>query len=122
MIHTSKEIISDLILMSTSHINYAKQLLEFSDHNLQYKSSEKSWSALECLEHLNRYAVFYNKEIGKKMKLSSLPFSKTFKSSFLGNKFSMDMLPKKGIEPITLFRVVAGINVPLKLTNLSDST
>lgn len=104
MIHNSKEIISDLILMSNSHVNYAKQLLEISDQNLQCKSSDKSWSALECLEHLNRYAVFYNKEIDKKMKLSSLPFSKTFKSSFLGNKFSMDMLPKKGMKTMNTFK------------------
>ena len=104
MIHNSKEIISNLIIITTSHINYAKQLLEVSEGKLQHKQSNKTWSALECLEHLNRYAIFYNKEIHKKTSMSSLPFSNTFKSSYLGNKFSMDMLPKEGMKTMNTFK------------------
>lgn len=104
MIHNSKKVISDLILMTTSHVNYAKQLLEISDQKLQYKSSEKSWSALECLEHLNRYALFYNAEINQKINASLLPFSETFKSSYLGQKFSVDILPKEGMKTMNTFK------------------
>lgn len=104
MIHNSKEVISELILMTTSHIHYAKQLLEIPESQLQSKPSTKSWSVLECLEHLNRYATFYNKEINKRMNASSLPFSETFKSTFLGNKFSNDMLPKEGMKTMKTFK------------------
>ena len=104
MIHNSKKVIADLVLMTTSHIKYAKQLLEISEEKLQIKHSEKSWSVLECLEHLNRYALFYNSEINKKMNASSLPFSETFKSTYLGEKFSNDMLPKEGMKTMKTFK------------------
>lgn len=104
MIYNSKEIIDGLIVMTNSHINYAKQLLEVSEEKLQYKQTSKYWSVLECLEHLNRYALFYNKEIHQKMTSSVLPFSKTFKSTFLGNKFANDMLPKEGMKTMNTFK------------------
>jgi hypothetical protein len=104
MIYNSKKIISGLITMTTSHVNYGKQLLEISEDKLQFKQSSKSWSVLECLEHLNRYTTFYNTEINKKMSLSSLPFSETFKSTYLGNKFANDMLPKEGMKTMNTFK------------------
>ncbi|MFY0631555.1 MAG: DinB family protein [Flavobacteriaceae bacterium] len=104
MVHNSKEVISHLIIMTSSHIAYAKQLLEISEDQLQFKQSPKSWCALECLEHLNRYASFYNTEINKRMNASSLPFSETFKSTYLGNKFSNDMLPKEGMKTMNTFK------------------
>ena len=104
MVHNSKKVIADLILMTSSHVNYAKQLLETSEENLQFKQSEKSWSALECLEHLNRYALFYNAEINKKISASSLPASETFKSTYLGNKFANDMLPQESMKTMNTFK------------------
>ena len=104
MIHNSKKILSSLVLMTTSHLNDAKQWLELSEDKLQFKNSPKSWSVLECLEHLNRYTSFYNGEISKKMKASSLPFSETFKSTYLGEKFSNDMLPKEGMKTMKTFK------------------
>ena len=104
MIHNSKNILSNLIVMTSSHINYAKELLTLSDDKLQFKNSPTTWSILECLEHLNRYTSFYNKEIDKKMKASSLPFTETFKSSYFGEKFSNDMLPKEGMKTMKTFK------------------
>jgi hypothetical protein len=104
MIYNSKDIISGLITMTTSHVNYAKELLEVSEDKLQFKKTSKSWSVLECLEHLNMYAVFYNTEISKKMNASSLPFSETFKSTYLGNKFANDMLPKEDMKTMNTFK------------------
>ena len=90
--------------MTTSHVNYGKQLLETSENQLQYKLTPKSWSVLECLEHLNRYTSFYNEEICKRMNASSLPFAETFKSTYLGQKFSIDMLPKEGMKTMNTFK------------------
>jgi hypothetical protein len=104
MVHNSKDIISGLVIMTTSHLNYAKQLLEISEEKLQFKQSPKSWSVLECLEHLNMYTAFYNGEINKRMSASSLPFSETFKSTYLGEKFSNDMLPKEGMKTMNTFK------------------
>ena len=104
MIYNSKDIISGLIAMTKDHVNYAKELLKISEDKLQSKQSSKSWSVLECLEHLNMYASFYNREISEKMIASSLPFSETFKSTYLGNKFANDMLPKEGIKTMNTFK------------------
>lgn len=104
MIYNSKEIISGLITMTTSHVTYAKELLEISEDKLKFKRASKSWSVLECLEHLNMYAAFYNVEISKKMNTSSLPFSETFKSTYLGNKFANDMLPKESMKTMNTFK------------------
>ena len=121
MIHNSNEVINDLIKMTKSHIDYANELISISEEKLQYKQSNESWSVLECLEHLNRYAFFYNKEIQKKMQSSSLPFSETFKSSYLGNKFSMDMLPKKGMKTMKTFKSKNPINSNLDKEKVINS-
>ncbi len=104
MIYNSKEVLTDLTRLTSAHLNYAKELLEKPEDQLQYKPSLKSWSVLECLEHLNRYAIFYNAEVSKKMEASTLPFSTTFKSSYLGNKFANDMLPKEGMKTMNTFK------------------
>lgn len=104
MIYNSTEVLDKLVEFTTQHITYAKQLLEVSDEKLQFKRSSKSWSVLECLEHLNRYATFYNKEINKRMKASTISFSETFKSTYLGNKFANDMLPKEGMKTMNTFK------------------
>lgn len=104
MNYNSTTVISDLTQMTSAHINYGKQLLEISEDKLQFKQSTKSWSVLECLEHLNMYTAFYNTEIIKRMNASSLPFTETFKSTYLGNKFANDMLPKEGMKTMNTFK------------------
>jgi len=104
MIYNSTTVISDLAQMTSNHINYGRQLLDISEDKLQFKQSSSSWSVLECLEHLNMYTAFYNTEIDKRMNASSLPFSETFKSTFLGNKFANDMLPKEGMNTMKTFK------------------
>ena len=104
MIYNSTEVLERLIIYTTEHIAYGKQLLEVSDEELQFKRTQNSWSVLECLEHLNRYASFYNGEINKKMLPSTLSFAETFKSTFLGNKFANDMLPKEGMKTMNTFK------------------
>lgn len=104
MIYNSTTVICDLTLMTSAYINYGKQLLEISEENLQFKQSSKSWSVLECLEHINMYTAFYNKEINKNMRASSFPFSETFNSTYLGNKFANDMLPKEDMKTMNTFK------------------
>ena len=76
----SEKLIQDLIERTRVHINKAEKLNTLSIEKLNWKEEKDSWSVLECIEHLNRYAIFYNKEITKKMYASTLPFSETFKS------------------------------------------
>ena len=76
--------------------NISKTVEEFKKcalSELNYKSSPKSWSALECLEHLNLYYAFYLPEIRKRLDTSTYQPTETFKSGYLGNKFVKSMLP-----------------------------
>ena len=63
MTFNKNELLHVLSKLTYSHIDYVKFLLQENSERIQYKVNEKSWSAIECIEHLNLYARFYNKEI-----------------------------------------------------------
>ncbi|MCD8453040.1 DinB family protein [Tenacibaculum finnmarkense genomovar ulcerans] len=100
----TKELLSELKQIVVSHINYAESLKNTTTEDLQYKKTVKSWSVLECLEHLNLYAEFYNNEIRKRIEKSKYQKSTVFKSGYLGNKFALDMLPKEGMKTMNTFK------------------
>lgn len=55
--------------------------------HLNFKSSIKQWSILECIEHLNLYSRFYLPEIEKAIIAAPISDSHYFQSNFLGNYF-----------------------------------
>lgn len=110
----STTLLTDLKKIVNEQITYAKQLIELKEEQLQWRAEENSWSVLECLEHLNLYARYYNHEIATKMERSTLQFSETFKSGFLGNKFANDMLPKEQMKTMNTFRSKNPIHSNLK--------
>jgi len=100
----SKKLLSELNAMVSSHIEEVKLFLTLPEDKLQFKANPKSWSILECIEHLNLYAKFYNIEISKRIKNSNSKAAINFKSGYLGNKSAMDMLPKKGMKKMNTFK------------------
>lgn len=110
MIFTTDELIVELKNYVHQHTLFSKSLLEFSDKKLQFKSNQKSWSVLECLEHLNLYGDFYIPEIKKRIHQSETKSKTQFKSGFLGNKFAIDMLPKQGMKTMNTFKSKNPIN------------
>jgi len=97
-------LITELSALVKSHIVFAEQLKSLSDKELNYRIDSASWSALECLEHLNRYGDFYLPEIEKKMNESKLTASGEFKSGWLGNYFALSMLPKEKLNKMKTFK------------------
>jgi uncharacterized damage-inducible protein DinB len=79
------------------------ELSRLDNKTLNRKPSAESWSAAECLEHLNRYSRFYNPELAKKQeKLLDKPkIIKTFSSNWLGKKF-IEMMRKTNKKHKTL--------------------
>jgi hypothetical protein len=68
---------------------------------LNFKMLPEKWSALECLDHLNQYAVFYLPEIERQIQGSVFKSQSHFKAGFLGNYFSNSMKVKNnGIKKI----------------------
>lgn len=64
---------------------------------LNKKKDEQSWSALECLSHLNLYGDFYLPEIRKSIENGKISDEEAiFKSGILGNYFANMMIVKDG--------------------------
>lgn len=96
---SANQLLSELKSMTADHLEFAKSLLNESDENLNFRSSEKSWSILECLEHLNFYGNFYLPEIDNRMNENQFIACKAeFKSGILGNYFAEMMLPKEKLN------------------------
>ncbi|SEB35850.1 DinB superfamily protein [Tenacibaculum sp. MAR_2009_124] len=104
MIFNKEELLNELIQLVDSHIEFAETLRSKDIGNLHYKLNDKSWSVVECIEHLNLYAKFYNKEITHRIETSNYPTSDVFKSGTFGNKFAMDMLPGEQMKKMNTFK------------------
>ena len=101
----SKVLIEDLIERTQGVLNAAEKYNQLSLKELNNKVAPDKWSALECIEHLNRYGDFYLPEIksriakGKKSEAEA-----TFKSGLLGNYFAESMLPKEKLNKMSTFK------------------
>ena len=83
---------------------FVENLSKLSEQDLNRRTSDDSWSILECIEHLNLYGTFYLKEIKEKMAQSTTPPTPDFKSGILGNYFAKSMLPKEKLNKMKTFQ------------------
>lgn len=95
---SSAALITDLIERTEANLRAARELNKRSAKELNHRPAPGSWSALECIEHLNFYGNFYVPEIENKISSSPYPAEDSFKSGFLGNYFAQSMLPKEGFK------------------------
>lgn len=100
---TSNHLLQELIRITKENVQEAEKFSALSPVVLNARNAPKSWSILECLEHLNRYGDFYIPELEKQIKTSQHPSSNLFKSGWLGNYFAQSMLVKEGMKPIKTF-------------------
>lgn len=100
---TNIELIEDLIERTKSNINRVEVLNVLNDEQLNWKPSAEKWSVLECIEHLNRYAEFYNPEIAQRLKQAKSSKTGRFKSSWLGEYFAESMKPKEKLNKMKTF-------------------
>ena len=100
----TETLIADLIERTRQHLNSAEKLKQLSAAALNWKKSPESWSALECIEHLNLYGDFYLPEIESRINKSSTKPDPYFKSGLLGNYFANAMLPKEKLNKMKTFK------------------
>lgn len=100
-------------------MNETKQLIqdiesfqELSDEQLTWKSTEKTWSISECVEHLNSANFYYLKQFKKAIELNKLPEQDKFKSGFFGNIMVKNMKP--------VFQENKKVRIPMKMKTLGD--
>lgn len=104
MIVKSATLISELIDTTKKNMAFAETLKARSKNQLNWRANEKSWSILECLEHLNLYGDFYIPEIQKVLLKATSKSDTVFKSGFLGNYFAESMLPKEKLSKMKTFK------------------
>jgi hypothetical protein len=100
----SHKLILDLMERTQKNIEEAERLRERTLAELNEKSTPTSWSALECLEHLNLYGDFYLPEIDNRLTKNPPSAEAVFKSGWLGNYFAKSMLPGENITKMKTFR------------------
>lgn len=101
---SSAELIADLTNRTKQVLRAAQELKTHSLKELNARESSESWSALECIEHLNRYLEFYIPEIEIKIMESGYAPEKLFESKFLGDFFAESMLPKETMRKMKTFK------------------
>ncbi|MFT5821788.1 MAG: hypothetical protein ACI8ZM_003044 [Crocinitomix sp.] len=102
---SNQELIDDLVERTIANVLVAEELKNLTIEKLNQKSSSESWSALECIEHLNRYGDFYLKEIKKQFLTSGqVPATTIFKSGLLGNYFAKSLQPKEKLNKMKTFK------------------
>lgn len=101
---SSADLIADLTNRTKQILRGAQELKTKSLKELNAKDSPDSWSALECIEHLNLYGDFYLPEIEMRIRESGYAPQKIFTSRLLGDYFAESMLPKKKMRKMKTFR------------------
>ncbi|NOQ71301.1 MAG: DinB family protein [Crocinitomix sp.] len=105
---TNQELIDDLAERTIANVMAAEELKNLPIEILNQKSSSESWSALECIEHLNRYGDFYLKEIKKQfLTAAQVPATTEFKSGLIGNYFAKSLQAK---EKLNKMKTVKNMN------------
>lgn len=95
------------------HLQYAESLLLVPEDELNFRTTTDTWSALECLEHLNRYGNFYIPEISQRISSSKTTSKPDFKPGILGNYFAQTMLPKDKLNKMKTLKVMNPIHSQL---------
>ena len=85
---------------------------------LNWKENPESWSALECIEHLNKYGDFYIPEITEKIKTSKHKSSEIFKSNWLGKYFSKSVSYNEDLNKMKTFRSMNPLNSKLNIQTI----
>ncbi|WP_347069760.1 DinB family protein [Flavobacterium sp. WV_118_3] len=61
----TKQLLEELTTITRNNIEIGNSFKANNPKTLNWRQSEKSWSILECLEHLNRYGDFYLPELNR---------------------------------------------------------
>jgi hypothetical protein len=100
----TEKLLDDLVTRTHKILDEVTDLAERSREELNEKPSDEAWSALECIEHLNRFGDFYLPEIDQAMKKSTSEVDPVYKSGLFGNYFANTMKPGDGMTKMGTFK------------------
>lgn len=97
-------LLKDLSERTRTNMDSSREFLKKTTAELNQRPASRSWSALECFEHLNRYGDFYLPEIERVIESSGRPPEEVFKSGLLGDYFAKMMLPREKLNKMKTFK------------------
>ncbi|MGB0390579.1 MAG: DinB family protein [Salibacteraceae bacterium] len=120
MKYNSETLIKELIDYTQSFIEKAETFKGLPLEVLNMRESEKSWSILECIEHLNLYGDFYLKELEDRILTARHGSEIDFKSTWFGNRTALSMLPveDKKLNSMNAFKDKNPVNSNLSVVNV----
>lgn len=110
---STSELLDELKNRTKEHLEFVAMLSVKPEDDLNFRTSEDSWSALECLEHLNRYGDFYIPEINRRVSSAGRSSQPYFKPGILGNYFAKSMLPKEKLNTMKTLKAMNPIHSSL---------
>ncbi|MDR6920226.1 MULTISPECIES: DinB family protein [Chryseobacterium] len=117
---SSDQLILDLQNTVRNAIQTTENIKNKSENDLNFRTSENSWSVLECLEHLNRYGSFYIPEITRRISASKTSAQPVFTSGILGNYFANSMLPKEKLNTMKTLKSMNPIHSQLNKNTVDE--
>ncbi|WP_420571037.1 DinB family protein [Kordia sp.] len=118
MVSTSQQLLQNLLELTRENLNAAESFKNQPIENLNWKQDAKSWSALECIEHLNRYGDFYIPELTTKISTSKHKSAEVFKSNWLGKYFSKTVSYSENLNKMKTFKSMNPLNSKLSIETL----
>jgi len=92
---TQTEALAELLDVQNQTIGFGASLKDQTTEALNARPSEKKWSCLECLEHLNRYAKHYLPKLEEASRRAPTRRKEQYKPGLLGKPFAIAMHPAK---------------------------
>ena len=104
---TSNDLLVKLQRDVLSIIDAAKDFERLTDSDLNWKEHQAKWSILECLEHLNRYSLYYSVEFKRAIDrgVAANNNQQKAKSTWMGRKFIAMMHPDNTAKHKTFARM-----------------
>lgn len=94
-------------------IGETEKLKHLTLDTLNWRQDAQSWNILECVEHLNRYGVFYLSAIESAIQDARKTPGDHFAGGWLGRYFAKSMLPKVKLNKMKTFKDKNPLNAPL---------
>jgi hypothetical protein len=89
-------LLNDLKSKTEFCIKEAKRFLKQSEKKLNDRPNPETWSALQCIDHLNQYGNYYIPQMETAMQNSDVKPNFYFGPGFIGNMFAKAMHPTLG--------------------------
>lgn len=118
-----KDLQEDISKRTQYCLDFAKSIRDISEAKLNHRPTDTSWSALECIEHLNRFSEFYLPIFMKEIENRSGKNKDYFSTGWIGKKFADSVKPiSEGASKMPTFKSKNPIHQQLNSAVIDEFT